>query len=91
MSFENMLDGAIRERHRMQAKIKDQDARIKELDSINADLYDALSEAIKDMICTRNSAWHAAQTDPRWEGVSDILSSRINDCQAALKKARGES
>lgn len=54
-------------------------------------LVEALEEAIKDLVCTRNSARHAAKDDARWEGVGDVLENRIIACRTVLKQAKGES
>lgn len=65
---------------------------ISRLRAENERLREALDEAIRDLVCTRNSAWHAAQTDHRWKGVSAELNRRIEACRIALRrtKARGQ-
>lgn len=51
-------------------------------------LVDALNEAIKDLVASRNNAQSAAKTDDRWEGVASILDERIDACREAIAQAQ---
>jgi hypothetical protein len=54
------------------------------------ELLAELEEARIDLLLVRNSARDAAKTDPRWEGVAEILDKRVQAADAAINKATGK-
>lgn len=54
-------------------------------------LVDALNEAIKDLVASRNNAHSAAKTDDRWEGVASILDERIDACREAVAQSQSSA
>ena len=50
-------------------------------------LLSALKEARTDLMIAANNADHAARTDNRWEGVGNVLRSRVEKCDDAISNA----
>ena len=55
------------------------------------ELYEALREASIELLCCARNARAAAESDPAWDGVAEIIDERRAQCEAALAKARGEA
>ena len=53
-------------------------------------MYEALDEAVKDLVAYQFNARMAAKSDSAWVGVSEILQPSVDMARSALAKARGE-
>jgi len=54
-------------------------------------LYEALREAVKDLVAYQSAARMAfIKGDSRWEGVSELVQPAIDSYLSALAEARGE-
>ena len=69
---------------------QERQARKAALKEAGRDLYEALDDAVKDLVAYQVSARMALKSDSRWEGVSELVQSTIDSGRAALAKARGE-
>ena len=54
------------------------------------ELYEALEEAVKDLVAYQVNARIASTYNSKWEGVSELVQPTIDSARAALAKARGE-